>query len=305
MIVKKFYKIYNSIVDRNSLLKKIRFYSLCRFIIRSIANLVLPIYFKYYAANEADKSCEMTIVSLTSFPKRINKVWLVIECLMRQDLRPARIILWLSKDQFSDIDALPQSIKSQIKRGLDVRLVEGDIRSHKKYYYAFNEYYDYNIITVDDDMYYPEDFIKTLIYSGLNKPGAVICCYARTLKRKEGVLLPYNTWDRAINGCNSVNELFFGSGGGTLFPSGALYKDSLKIDLFLRLTPLADDIWLNAMCRLNRTSIEYIQFITGYLPINIANNETLASKNLDEDLNNKQIENVNNYYQEQGKKVFV
>ena len=104
-----FDKFYSSITDKNKLLKSVHFYSLLRFSIRIIANILLPIY---YVLTRRSKEFRLTnlqndtgiepkiIVSLTSFPPRIKKIWLTIETLLRQKDKPDRIILWLSVDEF-------------------------------------------------------------------------------------------------------------------------------------------------------------------------------------------------------------
>src|SRR5690606_22827294 len=113
-----------------------RLFSLSRLIIRSISNVVLPVYLdltknlSQYRIVPPTKGSIEVVVSLTSFPARINTVWLVIESLLRQKVKPDKLILWLSKDQFSSIDVLPKRLKSQILRGLEIRFVEGDLRSH-------------------------------------------------------------------------------------------------------------------------------------------------------------------------------
>ena len=45
----------------------------------------------------------------------------------------------------------------QQKRGLTIRFCE-DLKAHKKYYYAFKEYPDDIVITVDDDVIYPQEY---------------------------------------------------------------------------------------------------------------------------------------------------
>ena len=47
-------------------------------------------------------------------------------------------------------------------RGLDIRFVDGDLRSHKKYFYAFQEFTEKVIVTVVDDALYPEELTKAL-----------------------------------------------------------------------------------------------------------------------------------------------
>src|ERR1035437_9478438 len=99
-MVNIFDKLYSSINDRYVVLSKFRFYSAIRFMVRLIANVILPIYFwvtqgnKNYNLNYTTKTEDKVIVSLTSFPVRIGRLWLVIETILRQTLKPEKIILW-------------------------------------------------------------------------------------------------------------------------------------------------------------------------------------------------------------------
>ena len=140
--------------------------SFLRFVIRIISNTLLPLYFiitssskKYRIVNNGSltEHRERILVSFTSFPKRINKVWLVVESLLRQSYKPDLVILWLSKEQFESLNVLPARLLNLQKRGLMLKIKEGDMRSHKKYYYALREYPNYVIITVDDDIIYSPD----------------------------------------------------------------------------------------------------------------------------------------------------
>ena len=92
------------------------------------------------------------IVSLTSFPARIDQIWISIECLLRQTVKPDALYLWLSKEQFAEQE-LPKSLTDLQERGLTVEFVDDDLKAHKKYYYAMQRHPEANIITVDDDLY--------------------------------------------------------------------------------------------------------------------------------------------------------
>ena len=102
------------------------------------------------------------IVSLTTFPKRIDSVWITIETLLRQTVKPDEVILWLAKQQFDDLNVLPQKLLDLQRRGLTIRFCD-DLRSHKKYFYVMQEYPKDIIVLVDDDMFYPKDTINKLI----------------------------------------------------------------------------------------------------------------------------------------------
>ena len=106
---------------------------------------------------------EEVIVSLTTFPARVDKVYLTIETIFQQDTLPNRIILWLANEQFPERRAhLPQRLLNMQQRGLEIRFCE-DIRSHKKYYYSMKDNPNSIIITVDDDVFYPKDTLTNLL----------------------------------------------------------------------------------------------------------------------------------------------
>lgn len=244
---------------------------------------------------------ENVIVSLTTFPTRINSVWLVITCLLRQTILPHKIILYLSKQQFSDI-AIPENLSQLVGKHFEIKFVDGDIKSHKKYFYSLRDYPDKKIILVDDDIFYPSNMIADLLntYNAYTEP-VVICRYARKIKYLNNTLQPYKQWDRIqqIDPGFASDLIFFGSGGGTLLPPAQYFHpDIVNMELFLSLTPLADDIWLNAMCRRSNISVRMSE-ATNPMPIYIKNNISLFETNGAGE-NDRQIESVNNYYRSIG-----
>lgn len=295
--------LYWKIPRCQGILNRLHVYSLARFFVRSLANLLLPIYFKLTASNplykltSKERSSELLIVSLTSFPARIERLWLVIETLLRQSLKPDMIILWLSREQFPSIELLPDNLLKMQKRGLRIEIRDGDLRSHKKYYYLLQEYPDNIMITVDDDIFYRTDMISTLVSMHEENPHCVIANFAFKMLYNDDILRPYREW---INN-NDIYismvgyDIFFGSGGGTLFPKDSLDTLVCSSDDFMEICPLADDVWLNAMCRINH----YPVLRTGYnsicLPVLNKNDIRLTSQNVVNNKNDVQIESVRKY----------
>lgn len=296
-----FDKLYSSIINKNVFLIKIRFYSFLRVIVRITANILLSAYFKLssnnpdYTVKPTEKTTGRFIVSLTSFPIRINKVWLVIETILRQTQKPDMIILWLSENQFKTKDVLPKNLLELQKRGLKIELRSEDIRSHKKYYYVLKEYLDDILITIDDDIFYRTDMIKKLLLQSANNPNTIIANYVQVIAfDNENTIMPYNQWKYIDK--ENTKPIFFGSGGGTLFPIGSLPKEVLNKHLFMKICPTADDIWLNAMAHLQKTKIIYTA--TTFIPVPIINKTkiTLSSGNVRLGQNDIQIKAVRKYY---------
>lgn len=241
------------------------------------------------------KSKHSVIVSLTSFPARIANVWQVVECMLRQTTQPAKIILWLSKEQFASKSELPKSLLNREGSIFEIRLVDGDIRSHKKYFYIAKEHPESLVFLVDDDLYYDSHIIERTVKEYNKHTNAIVCNYARIISRdNRGKIMPYKTW-AVIRDYSESNDLFFGSGGGTLFRPSQMYKELTNIEEARRLAPVADDIWLNAMARLNHQRIIHLKSKT-LLGIINKHDVRLATSNLDGDGNDKQINNINNKY---------
>ena len=216
-LVDFFDKIYTSIKNRNALLSKSRFYSAQRLVVRTLANVVLPVYFRCTRRNPAyrlvagrDKPGGRLIVSLTTFPARIGRVWLVVETLLRQTKKPDMVILWLSKEQFPTKEVLPRKLLDLQERGLRIELRDGNLRSHKKYYYALAEYPDDVLVTVDDDILYKSTMLKSLVNGSEKWTDCVIANYVHGMIWKDGELCPYNDWISTVSPGEKNDNLFFG-----------------------------------------------------------------------------------------------
>lgn len=220
-----------------------------------------------------------------------------MECIKRQTFLPEKTILWLSKDQFPTVESIPQSLWCRTDELFEIRMVNGDIKSHKKYYYALNAYPNKKILLIDDDIFYPTYMIEEIIGAHRLYPNSIICRYGFLKKYTTGgTLKPYNGWTHLASPIES-NDLFFGSGGGTLIQKSLLYEDCTKKDIFLKLTPNADDVWLNAMTYLAGSNI--IKISKGMiLPILQNSSEMLSTKNVGYQQNDVQINSVSEYYKE-------
>lgn len=229
------------------------------------------------------------IVSFTSFPARIDDVWQVVKSLKNQSVLPEKIILWLSLDQFPDKSGVPMNLLNEVDGLFEIRMVEGDIRSHKKFYYVMNEYPDKSFITCDDDIYYHPDTLKYLVEGSKRYPSCVIANSARYIQHNEaGELLPYNSWRAVLKSFESKDLIQIGA-GGVLYPPHVLHEMTLAKEIFTSLTPMADDLWLNGMARLKGTPV--VKSELKLLPLPIKNgSDSLSSMNRGLSKNDEQLQ---------------
>ena len=194
------------------------------------------------------KRDQKIIVSLTTYPKRISTIWMTIESLMRQTVKPDEIILWLAESQFENgLQDLPDNLLPLQQRGLTIRFCE-DIRSHKKYYFALQEYPDDLVVLADDDMFYPRDTIAKLLNMHNQFPKD-ICCITAQVIEPSFTAMP-SQWrnpkleEHDLQHSDRV-QVFTGS--GTLVPPNALPKEAFNREKIKSLCFHADDLWVTFM----------------------------------------------------------
>lgn len=189
---------------------------------------------------------ENLVLSLTTYSKRIYNVHLTIESLLNQTKKPNKIILWLAEDEFN-ADNLPLVLVKQKERGLIINFCE-DIKSYKKLIPTLNDHADDTIVTVDDDVIYPYDFLEKLYKTYLSAPDCV--CYYRGHKMKflnVNTLAPYTTWSHCWEGIEKEIDVLPTGIGGVLYPPKCFHKDIANDSLFMKLAPHGDDIWFKTM----------------------------------------------------------
>lgn len=258
------------------------------------------VFYQYYLSKIIIKKIEPNhclrrrlIVSITSYPPRFKSLHLSVICLLRQTTKPDAIILWIAEN---DIDKLPYNVRKLKKYGLKIKKCE-DYKSFKKIIPALKEYPDAFIVTADDDLYYWSTWLEELVLSYISKPTDVICHRAhRILLDDQGTLLPYSDWSKEISFEEESINLFPTSGAGVLYSPAIFYDDAIRNDIFMRLAPTSDDVWLYWMHSLTGSSIRTLgaKKLTTWLSSQVV---SLYSTNCgDELMNDFAIKNMCNKY---------
>ncbi|MGL2964110.1 glycosyltransferase [Flavobacterium sp. RSB2_4_14] len=237
------------------------------------------------------------IVSVTSFPARIEDVWISMESLLRQTVKPDAIILWLASEQFPN-QKLPEKLLKLQDRGLTIRYCDDDLRSHKKYYYAMQEFPEACIVTFDDDLYYDEKVMERLLKLYEQHPDCICTNRAHQIKIENGTVLPYRQWiHNAKNILTPTKTLLPTGGAGTLYPPHSLSESAFDTELIRSLCFHADDVWLKLMATLNgKKSVTHSFYNKDFLTVSQTQNEKLVSQNVFDGGNDTQFENTCNHF---------
>lgn len=271
-------------------------------ILKRIFDAFIPRYLKRtaekagYGLNTEPRE-ETYIVSLTSFPARIEYIWITLEIIFRQSFKPDKIILWLAESQFPD-KKLPETLNQLKKRGLTIEFCEDDLRAHKKYFYAMQMYPDANIITLDDDLYFDRYVLENVVMLHKAHPGLICTNRAhRFTFDATGKIKPYRNWKHNVTDKMPSPLLVPTGGAGTLYPPGSLPATTFDKSIFKEICFHADDLWLKAMSLLNKTNIvTNSRYNKDFVSIKTTQNEKLVSNNVIAGGNDVQLKDVINHY---------
>lgn len=210
---------------------------------------------KFYKKPQIDN----LILSCTSFPARIKYFEYTLFSVINQNIRPKKIILWLSVDEFPNKEKdIPENLKRYEPYGLEIKFKNNNIRSYKKLIYSLSEFHSEIIITFDDDVFYNKNWLKLLYFNHLKNPNYIIANRVHKVSFTNYKIDSYNNWKKNNLKLSFLN--FFTGIGGILYPPDSLYKDVCNEKLFLDLSPNADDIWFYVMALLNKTKILKINY---------------------------------------------
>lgn len=234
------------------------------------------------------------IISLTSYSKRVNNVYLTIESLFNQTLKPNKIILNLNSPW--NENNIPETLKRQRLRGLEINFVE-DFKSYDKLIHTLKTNPDDTIITCDDDVMYPFDFVEKFILNHIEDPNTILFYRGHLIKfYKDDIICPYNKW--GIDEAKSFNNILnFPNGNcGILYPKNSLNDNVFDSKKFMKLAPNGDDIWFKAMSVLENTPVKKIELETHpfnkMIAIGVSQEIALWMNNINNSENDIQIKNV-------------
>lgn len=218
------------------------------------------------------------VLSMTSFPPRMKHLWMVIDLLMRQKVKPSCINLCLYRDDFPD-GKLPESLAPYLERGLRVIWADEDLKPHLKYHYTFKEEVEGRkrpVITVDDDLFYPADLTARLLRLHEEYPDAVC---ANITKRINGPA--YNGWKIETEHHSPDAELLALGFGGVLYPCSFYQSECIfDLDAIRTVCPKADDLWLKRCEKVTDTGVATGEFMAVPPEVPSSQGISLSSSNV-------------------------
>jgi hypothetical protein len=184
------------------------------------------------------------VVSLTTYGKRAQDVYLAIESIARGTMLPSRMILWLD-DTALFANPGPQLVRLS-RRGLEIRFCK-NYGPHKKYYPYVEKHREFSapLVTADDDAIYSRTWLAGLMDAYTRFPENVNCYRARVMLLRDGKIAPYREWPLCESSEPSYRIVATGV-SGIIYPPMLLEVLKRAGTGFESTCPRADDLWLHA-----------------------------------------------------------
>lgn len=258
----------------------------------------------YYRVLKADldkvkyKKNNDVIISLTSFPARLDTLDICLKSLLCQSVRPYKIIVYFGCDVKRD--AVPKNVLLYEKRGVEFCYDdEMNLKPHKKYFYAMQEYNDKSVITVDDDVVYPRRMLERLISAHEKYPNTVCAGRVhRIMFDADGKFMKYNDWMHGDDLTKDPSFRLVPIGiGGVLYPAGAISEKAFDAKKIKELCLNADDLWLKCASCSNGVKVKFVEGASRFLyTIEEAQSVALRDTNVSENKNDYFWKNALNYF---------
>lgn len=180
------------------------------------------------------------VCSMTTHPPRVKPCVKSLENLMvHQTEKADKYILHLAKSEFPD--GVPNEFSDAVKNGLIIKWVE-NTGPFKKFESIIEHIDDYNIL-VDDDLYYPLDFIESMVGSVKNVAHSVMVYYATRPASDPKLDNPVST-------------------GNLIIPPRCWPLYPLEIlDVAYQIVPGDDEAFMNPWIRFHGIKVGYVQNI--------------------------------------------
>lgn len=192
------------------------------------------------------------LISLTSYTGRFDFLEITLKNLITQSKMKFPIIVNLySVDYFN----LPESLIMLENYGVSFRNCPDDFKVYLKFIPVMMTWPEKAVISIDDDVYYPNGWIEKLVDASLQYPGTIV--------GHRGSIVPesknhnyglYQHWPSVQTFLHSDNGLMLTGVGGVLYPPHVLPKLALDTASALKVAPGTDDLWLYAISEKFRVS---------------------------------------------------
>lgn len=231
-----------------------------------------------------------TIVCLTSFNNRINnRLVLVLKSILTQSVNVDRVILFVSKN---DIDRL-YIVENKLRyfSNFQIEIVD-DYLSYKKIICPIKSYSDFNLIIIDDDIFFPRDFIERIMSHYNSKKLTVNWGHKCTFQNRK-----LNRYSDFLFRTRVAGKFIIpNTGSGLLIPKNLFHFDDFDLEIIFKYFERVDDMYIFYLSILKSIQIQVLNHDITELYDPRISNLNLNIINSQNNNNDKAIDYINSNF---------
>lgn len=210
-------------------------YRIFNFILRVILSYTV----NYHCVNQLKRETKL-VVSISAGEDDFDKLEYTLYSVFNQQVVPDHVVLWVS-DEYELTD-LPYSVTKFIKNGLDVHFVK-DIGSFTKILYALKEFNDCIVVTADENIFYPKDWLSKLYLSYISCPDDIQAHSVALVTEDNGKIASVKSWKKFAGMEGASYKYFPLETGGVLYPPNCFIREVSREDIYDKKLNASWDLW--------------------------------------------------------------
>jgi hypothetical protein len=266
--------------------------------LRAVASAILSLHardrLKKFVCGRWQPSggCTDALVSLTSWTPRLRMLPLVLIGIVAQTQRPKSVFVWLTTEDLARIGRTVRDVFAAW--GVEFRECQ-NFGPHKKWLPLIREGISNPFVICDDDVFYPANWLKSLLDEDRNDAYVGTRCHKMTYGA-DNQIRSYDHWERRISWTGDASHDLFitGIGGAIIRPEriSDRFRDweSIRVQC-----PQADDIWLKAAHLAAGVPCYKTKFTFPCLEVPDSQESGLLLSNVDQGGNDRQMKILDGY----------
>jgi glycosyltransferase involved in cell wall biosynthesis len=205
-------------------------------------------------------------ISLTTIHSRVGMAANTIERLLQQKTQIYyQVVLCISQEPWlldEGIKAIPVELNHLLKKykNFSVRWVQ-NIGPYRKLLPllldAWASCLESIIITCDDDVEYPEDFLQKILNVHYEH-NCIVAFRGYSIQVESGVVLPYESWQNAIREKKSLKNIPTGK-DGILYRTSYFDENVFNIQEIFKVAKTADDLWFKWHTAIKKIPVVFVE----------------------------------------------
>ncbi len=210
----------------------------------------------------------MLSVNLTTTSERLSLCRIALTSLLMQSRLPDQINLWVSREPYlSDkgipddetVNRLVMSLPETNRHLIQIRWTL-NTGPYRKLIPALRDAAPEDlIVTADDDIFYGESWLASLLSEHEKNPGKVVA--GRVRKIRYGILgarTSYMHWGLITENIALSKDYIVTFGGGAVLSKAMFREQDIYDDRFIDIAPRADDLWYSKLLTLSDQQVKTV-----------------------------------------------